>query len=142
MDPQLEDSITNGAVLFVAAAKAKTIMKHNRHHSNSHGTEAHLVPVRFEFTHPTATSVCVAGTFNDWRTEAKPMHSLGNGKWLKESELPAGTYEYRLVVDGEWTDDPQAKESVPNPYGGRNSVLEVAGMPETLQHAGVGYHAG
>jgi hypothetical protein len=26
--------------------------------------------------------------------------------------------------------DPQARETVPNPFGGRNSVLKVAGVPE------------
>ena len=40
--------------------------------------------------------------------------------------LTPGTYEYCLVVDGHWMPDPLARESVPNPFGGRNSVLNVA----------------
>jgi hypothetical protein len=31
--------------------------------------------------------------------------------------------------------DPLAKETVPNPYGGRNSVLRVAGSPEAAHLA-------
>jgi hypothetical protein len=31
--------------------------------------------------------------------------------------LPSGRYEYRFVVDGQWTDDPAAGETVMNPYG-------------------------
>jgi hypothetical protein len=53
------------------------------------------------------------------------MHPLGDGRWLKETVLPAGTYEYLLVVDGQWIADPLAKETVPNPFGGVNSVLKV-----------------
>ena len=89
-----------------------------------------MEPVRFEFTHSTASSVCIAGTFNDWNAEAKPMHPLGDGRWLKETVLPPGTYEYCLVVDGEWMPDPRARETVPNPFGGRNSLLKVTNSLE------------
>jgi len=89
-----------------------------------------LEPVRFEFTHPTAGAVCVAGTFNDWHAKAKPLQPLGGGRWLTETFLPAGTYEYRLVVDGKWMPDPLAKETVPNPFGGRNSLLKVSNAAE------------
>ena len=84
-----------------------------------------MVPVRFEFTSTTARDVCIAGCFNHWQPEAKPMHPVGDGRWLKETVLPPGTYEYCLVVDGQWRTDPLAKADVPNPFGGRNSVLLV-----------------
>ena len=103
-------------------------MKHNHHHDNVPGTP--LVPVRFEFTHPTAKTVCLAGSFNHWQPEAKTLHPAGGGRWVKETALLPGTYEYCLVVDGQWMPDPLAKETVPNPFGGRNSVLRVAGSPE------------
>ena len=89
-----------------------------------------MVPVRFEFTHPTATTVCVAGTFNQWRPEAKALHPAGVGHWFKETSLAPGIYEYCLVVDGHWMPDPLAKDYVPNPYGGRNSILNVVGPVE------------
>ena len=84
------------------------------------------MPVRFEYTHPTARTVCVAGTFNHWQPEAKTLHSTGVGQWWKETSLAPGTYEYCLVVDGQWMPDPLARESVPNPFGGRNSILNVS----------------
>ena len=105
-------------------------MKHNHNHNNAPSTALQLQPVRFEFTHPTATTVCVAGTFNNWQPEAKVLHHSGPGRWWKETALPPGTYEYCLVVDGHWMPDPLARETVPNPFGGRNSVLKVAGSPE------------
>jgi 1,4-alpha-glucan branching enzyme len=110
-------------------------MKHNHNHDNARSAGPQLVPVRFEFTHPTATTVCIAGTFNHWQPEAKTLHSSGVGNWWKETALAPGTYEYCLVVDGKWMPDPQAKETVSNPFGGRNSVLHVATSPEAAHLA-------
>jgi 1,4-alpha-glucan branching enzyme len=105
-------------------------MKHPKHHDHPRSPSPRWEPVRFEFTHPTATTVYIAGTFNDWHAHAKPMHPQGGGRWLKETVLPAGTYEYCLVVDGQWMPDPRVAETVPNPFGGRNSLLRVAGLPD------------
>ena len=54
------------------------------------------------------------------------MHAVGSGHWLKEAFLPPGDYEYCLVVDGQWMPDPLAPQTVPNPFGGKNSILNVA----------------
>ena len=105
-------------------------MKHNHNHDNVPSAGPQLVTVRFEFTDPAATTVCVAGTFNRWQPEAKTLHPTRDGHWWKETALAPGTYEYCLVVDGRWIPDPLARETVPNPFGGRNSVLKVAGLPE------------
>ena len=70
---------------------------------------------RFEFQSSEAKTVCIAGSFNDWQPGATPMVALGNGRWVKELTLPPGRHEYRLVVDGNWQDDPNAKETVANP---------------------------
>jgi len=105
-------------------------MKH-KHNNNAPGVAPQWVTVRFEFTHPTATTVCLAGTFNNWQPEANTLHPVGVGHWWKEVTLAPGTYEYCLIVDGQWMPDPLAGETVPNPYGGRNSVLKVASSPET-----------
>ena len=106
-------------------------MKHN--HSDGKATKADLEvalqPFFFEFTDPTATTVGVAGTFNDWQPEAKPRKLFGNGWWMNETELAPGTYEYCLVVDGKYLPDPLARETVANPFGGRNSVLTVFSSP-------------
>ena len=110
-------------------------MKHNHNHDNAPNTGLKLVPVRFEFTNAAAKTVCLAGTFNQWQPEAKTLHSSGAGNWWKETSLAPGTYEYCLVVDGKWMPDPQAKETVANPFGGRNSILHVAGSPEAAHLA-------
>lgn len=104
-------------------------MKHQRHPGKVRNLGPEPIRVRFEFTDPTALAVSVAGTFNNWNLTTQSMFSTGNGLWLKETDLPPGVYEYCLVVDGAWIADPNALESVPNPYGGRNSVLKVACSP-------------
>ncbi len=100
-------------------------MKHNKNHDNAPDNGPQLVPVRFDFTDATANSVCVAGTFNHWRPESKTLHASGIGHWYKDTALAPGTYEYCLIVDGHWMPDPKAKETVSNPFGGKNSVLRV-----------------
>jgi 1,4-alpha-glucan branching enzyme len=99
-------------------------MKKHRTPKTNAGRAA-VRPVHLELTHPTATAVCIAGSFNEWRPTATSMVSLGDGRWLKELALAPGVYEYRLVVDGEWMPDPLGRETRPNPFGGLNSVLRV-----------------
>ena len=63
------------------------------------------------------------------------MHSSGVGNWWKETDLAPGTYEYCLVVDGQWMPDPLARETMPNPFGGKNSILNVATSPQAAHRA-------
>ena len=79
-----------------------------------------------ELVRPNAQEVGIAGSFNDWHPSVTPMIRLNDGKWAKELALPPGRYEYRFVVDGEWVDDPSARELIPNSYGTANAVLVVA----------------
>lgn len=89
--------------------------------------------LHLEFTHSTAKTVAIAGSFNNWRPDTTPMVAMGNGRWLKELVLPPGHYEYLIVADGQWLPDPAAQATVPNPYGGVNSVATLA-----TRHAGNG----
>ncbi len=82
--------------------------------------------VRFERQTPNACSVCVVGTFNDWKVGATPLNLLGGGKWARELSLAPGRYVYRFIVDGRCTFDRNATDYVANPLGGCNSVLEVS----------------
>src|ERR1039458_4109920 len=79
-----------------------------------------------ELVNPAASQVFVAGSFNDWQTEQNPLAAAGNGRWAGDLKVSPGRHEYLFVVDGQWLPDPNAKESVANPFGGRNSVLMVS----------------
>lgn len=82
--------------------------------------------VSFELVKPDAKQVSVAGSFNDWKPEVAPLFPKDNGRWVGDLPIKPGRYEYLFVVDGEWIPDPNAKESVQNPFGGRNSILGVS----------------
>lgn len=87
--------------------------------------DSETCPVRFEYFHPLAREILVAGTFNGWHPPATPMAELRDGRWFAEVQLPPGVHEYRFVVDGEWLDDPMAARFVANSFGGLNCVVEV-----------------
>ena len=84
---------------------------------------AHVNRVSFELVKTDARKVCVAGSFNQWQPEQTPLVPVGNGRWVGDLTVKPGRYEYLFVVDGQWLPDPNAKESVQNPFGGQNSVL-------------------
>lgn len=85
--------------------------------------------VRFLAHYPEATSVNVAGDFNNWSAEATPLNRLNGdlkGDWEAAMPLSSGRYRYRMVVDGVWQHDPHNNYVESNPYGELNSVVEVA----------------
>jgi len=83
------------------------------------------VEVSFEYAAPDAGGVTVAGEFNGWDPAAAPLVQGDDGIWRVTLELAPGTYEYKFVVDDVWVADPANPESVPDPYGGENSLLTV-----------------
>jgi 1,4-alpha-glucan branching enzyme len=82
--------------------------------------------VSIELVKPDAKKVYVAGSFNEWKPEKTPLVPAGNGRWVGDVAVQPGRHEYLFVVDGQWLPDPNAKETVQNPFGGRNSVLLVS----------------
>jgi 1,4-alpha-glucan branching enzyme len=79
--------------------------------------------VSLELVKPEAKSVSVAGSFNGWQPESMKG---ANGRWFGDLAVKPGRHEYLFVVDGQWIPDPKAKETVGNPFGGKNSVLIVS----------------
>ncbi len=84
-----------------------------------------LKKVRFDFeSQETYQQVFLAGTFNDWSTDATPMRSMP-GRFQIVLPLPAGEYQYKFVADGEWITDTTAEGFRPDGFGGQNSVIVV-----------------
>jgi len=82
--------------------------------------------VVFVTLYPRAHSVQIAGDFNSWQPSKTPLQKVGgSGVWQTKIKLPAGKYRYRLVVDGQWQQDPYNEITESNPFGGFNSVVEV-----------------
>lgn len=81
---------------------------------------------------PEAQQVFLAGEFNGWEPTRTPMKRRKDGAWTVAMRLPnTGRFEYRFVVDGdEWIVDDDADDLVPNPFGGRNSVVVLSGSQQ------------
>ena len=77
-----------------------------------------------------ASEVVVTGDFTQWTRDGIRLRKGPNDEWRTVLELEPGEHQYRLVIDGNWQDDPQATKRVPNPYGGHNSVLRVPARGE------------
>lgn len=74
-----------------------------------------------------ASSVSLAGDFNDWNVTAAPMTRNKNG-FECSMDLSAGRqYRFRYVVDGQdWHNDPQADSYEYSGIGdSMNSVISV-----------------
>lgn len=83
--------------------------------------------VQFEYQAPANTSsVAVAGTFNNWSTNANPMKQVGSSNiWKITLSLSAGDFQYKFVINGStWLIDPKAK-SISDGNGNTNSTLTV-----------------
>ena len=82
--------------------------------------------IAFVTLYPRAQSVQIAGDFNNWQPETTPMEKIGSsGVWQAKIKLPAGKHRYRLVVDGQWQQDPYNEAVEMNPFGEYNSVAEL-----------------
>ena len=82
--------------------------------------------VNFTFTAPQARTVQVAGDFTGWEQAPVELKKDQQGVWKKSLSLAPGRYEYRLLVDGQWQDDPACPHRHPNQFGGNNCVCVVA----------------
>lgn len=71
-----------------------------------------------------ACEVFLAGNFNEWDPASLPLEQYADGYWEADVPLHPGRHEYVFVIDGIWCPDPLA-ESLPNPFGGVNSVVTV-----------------
>jgi hypothetical protein len=72
-----------------------------------------------------AEEVVITGDFTGWSPEGIPLTRGSGGEFRGTLSLEPGQYQYRLRVDGQWADHPDASKRVPNPFGSQNCVLDV-----------------
>lgn len=88
--------------------------------------------IEFSCHSPDAGAVFLAGTFNDWRTDATPLAKDDKGTWRASLKLPSGRHEFKFVVDGQWCCEPNCSPSaecpkcVSNDFGTMNRFIDVA----------------
>ena len=81
--------------------------------------------VIFKVFAPDAQKVVLAGSFNKWSQDSDAMKKDETGTWKKIKMLPKGTYEYKFIVDGEWTCDPNCPDVVCDDQGSENNQIVV-----------------
>ena len=80
---------------------------------------------KFSFYSPQAEKVQLAGSFNGWDPKQTSLTKNKKGEWSVSLPLQPGRYEYRYLVDGDWQNDQQTTECVPNAFGTWNCVIRV-----------------
>lgn len=82
--------------------------------------------VSFSFFAPSASSVAIAGSFNQWDPKRDQLGGPDKkGVWKIALPLATGRYEYLFVINGkEWALDLSAP-SVDDGLGGANSLVVV-----------------
>ena len=78
--------------------------------------------VLFRYDEGRRTRVEVAGDFSGWLPV--PLYR-SEGGFLRHVVIPPGRYQYRFIVDGEWTLDPSNNVTENSPAGRANNVLVV-----------------
>ncbi len=86
---------------------------------------ADLHRVTLHFSGNDATSIRIAGEFNDWMPDQHVETRRINGIIQKVLTLKPGLYQYRLIIDGKWQADPGNPLQIVNDYGEVNSLLKV-----------------
>jgi len=74
--------------------------------------------------YPSAKSVILTGSFNQWNEEELKMIRI-NGSWLLPLYLRDGTHAYKFIVDRNWITDPENKLKRPDGAGNFNSVIGI-----------------
>ncbi|MBI1290416.1 hypothetical protein GC173_04140 [bacterium] len=64
--------------------------------------------VMFRLYEPNASEISVAGSFNNWAAFTMFRNEKDPAEWgVRYDNVPAGTYQYKFIIDGVWTMDPE-----------------------------------
>jgi len=103
-----------------AAAKSKPAAKAKA------GSTAGRKRVTFEIDAKPGSEVAVAGSFSNWKPDAYKLEDKsGEGHFTRAVLLPKGRHEYKFVINGEWSVDPNCGDWAPNEHGTLNSIISV-----------------
>ena len=84
-----------------------------------------LKEVVFCFDNTKFKRVQIAGEFNNWVPDKDVETEIQDGAVQKKLRVKPGGYEYRLIVDGVWQQDPANPVAIPNDMGEYNSLINV-----------------
>ena len=88
---------------------------------------APATPSTHVLVRPDASTVAVAGTFNQWSMSSHGLsQDPSSGAWTTLVPLPPGEYLFMYIVDGtQWLSPPAAEDYIDDGFGAWNGVLVV-----------------
>jgi len=91
-----------------------------------------LYPVLFRYPAGTLGPVALVASFNHWDPSVHQLRRVDQ-EWRLTVYVPAGTYPYAFVFDGQFVKDPDLRHSA---SGARYSVLIVGDHAESRRSFG------
>ena len=105
---------------------------------NATTAEEPLHKVVLSYLNPDRRDIRIAGEFNAWNADEGVQTIHHNDVVQKVFYVPAGDYQYRLIVDGKWRSDPTNPRQVLSALGIHNSLLHVPANGRSRQSIGTG----
>jgi 1,4-alpha-glucan branching enzyme len=100
----------------------------SKKHGNSSSGTLGRRRVQFVVEADPGSQVSVAGSFNGWDPDAHLLKEKGKGgRFERTVYLKPGNYQYKFVINGAWSADPQCPHFTSNDFGTLNSLLNVKG---------------
>jgi 1,4-alpha-glucan branching enzyme len=82
----------------------------------------------FTYISASASSVNLAGDFNNWDSASLPMKKIDGKTWIMRIQLEKGVYQYQFIVDHETpVPPPHAAAYAADGFGGKNGIVIVPG---------------
>ena len=82
--------------------------------------------VTFRLKAEPGSEVYIAGDFNNWDPSARQLKDkFDDGNFSATMLLNPGEYQYKFVINGHWSIDPDCEEWVPNNMGTLNSLIRI-----------------
>ncbi len=88
-------------------------------------TEVERRMVVLDFDEIECSRLQLAGDFNGWIPDQNIETQHTGDHWQKTFTAEPGMYEYRLIIDGIWQQDPTNPAEIPSEHGTVNSLLQV-----------------
>ncbi|XP_019462192.1 PREDICTED: phosphoglucan phosphatase DSP4, amyloplastic [Lupinus angustifolius] len=90
-------------------------------------------PVTLSWGHNNCSTVEISGLDIGWGQRIPLNFDDKQGRWFLNRELPEGHYEYKYIVDGEWTCNNDELVTSPNKDGHVNNYVQVLDDPNSVR---------
>lgn len=131
------------AYKFIILNKDQTVGRDSTYNP-SPNAQGQPAPVTFYLSgYRKAKEVILAGTFNNWDEQSYKMRfNADEDIWTMTINLSPGTYEYKFIIDGTWTEDPGNLNRRTNEHNTENSIVIIQANGEAFFQRPVTISAG